>query len=220
MRLHKLSVELRYQGSGKPFDWKSDLIRAIAGTTKKDHTIDKPAHIHVDIDKKGANILIEDDRWSLALNRIENADASQEFAVEIFNRIQEAIEWKKMTRMGIRTLWLDPVETSFPDLVEKIKLRHFIKGSLAQSAEDLSLAFSLRSGDNKINFLAGPVTDQEVISRYGVDPLDLSPVMFAVDIDYYSKDKIESEKNFFSEFMKKAISNGESQANDALNFLS
>lgn len=225
MELKKLTVELRYEGSGAPFNWTHKLFRNLTG---KEPTVNNPPLLDnilgITFGKKDARLLIERQRWAMDIFTTDNVDETSKFAKSIFEKVDSNIEWGQGIRIGIRTLWIRKFDDTLEKLISRLKEKLYTPNQLTDNSLDISLNLTLADGSNQINYIAGVMDKKQLLAWYFENSLEnldkknpkkrqLPDTSLVVDIDYYYNGKASFTRKYFSSFLNSAINYGNEQAN-------
>ena len=174
--------------------------------------------MNIGITNKFATLVVEPKRWALTVGNITDQNEFRKFAKDAFNRITKAVNWGDGTRIGVKTIWVESVETPFDSLTNSLKEKLLKNNKLVEESVDIALPLTLVDGECKVNYIGGAVQKEEFLAKYGgfedkQNASDLPQVAIVADIDYYSLKNNTFSLYFFESFLNKAVSYSESKAN-------
>jgi hypothetical protein len=212
MTLHKIIVELRYKKAAHPFTFRSKIFKEITGNLPDRNPVIRES-ISIEIKDKLAKVIIEPNRWVVSIEKIEGVSEIKEYLEKLNNKLHAAAVWKEAVRIGVRTIWIQGTDQTSSQLISQFKERLFKTNSLISESEDVALPLTLKKGEVRINYIAGPVTKEEIKEKHLDNDSDTLPEAgLLVDIDYLLVKEMEYPKQKFKKFLADALEYSERKA--------
>lgn len=214
MKLAKFVLEIRFKEAGRPFNWRETLMQSIAGPIP----IQQPQNrinevIELTLTDQKAKIVLENTRLILGIESCDDTEELKRLVNKLIERVFNNVDWKKTLRTGIRTVWLESIEDTFENLVNKLKTKNFISNPITDSAADIAVSFTLVDGSNRINYNAGGMKKEEVAQRYTINTENIPNVALVTDVDYFSETEMNFSKNNIKDFVNTALIYSQNKAN-------
>lgn len=209
MELKKFIIELRYKDIASPFNFRASLFANLTGDVPKKE-INIQEGLQVFIKDREAKFIVEPRRWGLSVNTISSIEDTKNFAQKIFKKVNSAVHWDKGVRIGVRTIWIEESSKKFSELVDLFK-KHLLKDNkFVTDAIDVALPLTMQNGDDKINYLFGPMEKEQLIGTYFNDlstteEKNWADVNCVLDFDYFHVGEKKFNEKFFKEFLNNSI---------------
>lgn len=232
MWLFKLIVEIRYNNS-KPniFTFRERILSKI--------TADKNAvppkindSIEVLVKNKLMKIVVASNRTAaeiVILKSIPNSRMyGQDNILKALTKIIPELNIATAERIGVRTQWINEVEMTTSELVNKFKDAFYDKkNKLIAKSEDITLNLTLSDSGNRINYIAAPFRKEELanfvkgnLSAVGHDTIEpTGETAIFVDYDYFTEKTTKFSLENLKSFMRNAIGKSESCVNSTIKSL-
>jgi hypothetical protein len=191
MLLAKLIVQAQFSVPPSALNPQFLVAEALGNpTVKKDVAAQSPNRPVIErylFNIKEDNILFGVDRTNAGVdvNWPQSDSAASALAIAYLDRVHRAIRFPQLSRFGVRTLWVQPVDMPFAELVSTLKSRWHAKQALIQEASDIALSLTLDDRGHRVNFNLGPIRPDEYPKWQITEPKDkVGDVLLLVDIDY------------------------------------
>ena len=189
MRLAKLIVEARYDRPPRALGgFGAQLARAFAQELGAQPVIPSDPTIRHEISFTRDRVIFGCDatRTGVDVNWPEDEERAAARAIAYMEKAQRVLDLDDVTRVGIRSVWVEPRPVPFERLVEVLKAA-WLSGTsdLINEGVDVGLSLIHRHRDNRVNVAAGPIRADE-FPRWGLpanEDLAAEP-MLLVDVDY------------------------------------
>lgn len=219
MKLFKIIFEVRYpQNKPEIFNFREKIFSKIASGNQKLPDLQdgfefllKDRHIKVVVDSKrfGMDIAFN--------NSIPNpVQYGQNNIIKIIQLINSELSVKNVERIGIRTNWLQEVDISINELVNKFKDAFFKENEIIKSSKDVAIVLTLEDGRAQINYTAGPMDDKQALGilnsnleQVGFSKVEKVKTSVFVDYDYFIDQKTEFSEDFYKNFVHRGIEESE-----------
>lgn len=214
MKLAKFALEIRFSQPGEAFNWKKSLVESIVGAPQENIAAPILNEVmQVALSKHKTKVTIDSTRLGIIVDDLSNRDEVHSLVFDIINRAIKNVGWKKANRIGLRTIWHEKVNTDFDSAISEIKKRNFVKNIILDEAQDVALCYTLKDGDYTVNYLAGVMTDREMIEKLALDATTVLPKLALIsDTDYHTLKETNFDLDFMADFIKRAVAYGEEKA--------
>ncbi len=222
MNLINLIIELRYKNTPESFDFKRKLFQVINDDKMPTNIPPFKEGLSIDIKKKKMKVIIESNRTAVGIELIENINNTTDFVKKFFCKINKEINWNKIDRIGVKTIWAHTTTKPLNKLIAKFKNKFYSNNDLISESEDIALCLTLEDKDNnsKINYNSGIIEKNELINRYfNFKDITVPKRCVLVDIDYYKMEEFSYSDETLSSFLDKALNFGEGKANKTIKIL-
>jgi hypothetical protein len=114
----------------------------------------------------------------------------------------------------VRSLWLEPLEIEFAQLVSLLKDRWFARREALQQVDDVAIALTLHDRGHRVGFNLGPVRTEE-FPRWNItaQPDLAGKVFLFVDVDY-AYESLTVRDALKWETVRRALDYGRNMARD------
>lgn len=214
MQLVMFALEMRFKDSGRPFNWRQNLMQTIAGSAITEPT-PNPINdvIEVELTNQKTKVVIETNRFAIGVEECNDIEQLKSLVCKLTEKVASSVDWHKTLRFGIRTIWAEDVNDTFDNLVKKIKDKSFISNPILDSSNDVALSFTLLDGKNKVNYNAGAMKKEELIQRYALKSQSLLPeISLVTDVDYFTLEEMDFKKNNVKSFFETALKYSDEKA--------
>lgn len=213
-------TEIRYKDPAQQFTFISGIIRAVGGTSPSPNQLLFGGSVQIRLKDKKIMVFAEPRRFALNVEENMTTDQLKSFINDMAGKINNHLQWGQMQRIGIRTFWAKEVN-DFDKLIATSKEILFKENSLLNKATDVAFPLTLVNGDEKINYNFGPMKKEQLIQQFlNFKDAENVPDAFAfIDTDYYGVFDRNFSKNYFREFLNRALEVSEEKVNETLSIL-
>lgn len=187
-------------------------MEAVAGKAPERQSVSPISEsLQVNLKDENARIIIQAQKMSIFTDSCSDIDVLKKLVSKIVERTSE-IGWDTTLRIGIRTIWLEPSNLNFLELVKSLKEKNYVPNAIVNESIDLAISFTLKDGNNQINFISGPVTREEASLKYEIEKNTLPEVALAVDLDYFTLNEMKFSEINVAEFVTLALTYSKEKA--------
>jgi hypothetical protein len=195
--------EIRFKSAPRQFNMLGTIMRAIGSDTPTTppQPIDQNFRI-VQSDKKTGIFVAP---LQLAINIEDGSEPPQAKTrlLQLSEQITGVLSWGPMVRIGLRNQIVLPVG-DFEQLVRRCKERLYTNNDLLSHSVDVALPLTLVEGDLRVNFIFGPMRDEELRQRQFEFQTEFPPACGFVDVDSFRV----LDRTFSTSFVKEFLTRG------------
>lgn len=170
-------------------------------------------------DKNSKRIwLVDPIRSVIDIEQPPNVGFCKDSIMQFFKSVDERVGTPAIGRYGLRSTWLEEYEGGFQDLLDTCKRNIFGGSKLVEKVNDIGAVFDyfIDTGQ-KLSITIGPMKLEQLRSQFLVfEPQSFPPTFLYVDVDMGDTSTKQFSSKYLSEFMNKAIKEGERLANELI----
>lgn len=179
-------LEIRYKELPSIFAYKKQILHKLIGDAADKQLKDKQTfteNIKLEIEKQKATVHVQANRTVITIEQAGH-NASHKFIQEVYKKVWDMLKISKVDQIGYRCGFIEPSELAFDDLVAQYKRSFLQENSLIADAMDVGLPLTFKVDGYRINFMTGPMTDEELKRSQLEFPADLPKTFSFVDLDF------------------------------------
>ncbi len=222
MELLQVVVELRHSQPLKLFRPYEELFRSLTGKElpEKEGALPLPG-FELNIGEKKMQVVVDPVRTAVVLGYVPNIGYCVDNVMATFNKIGELIKLPPLTRLGIRSYWIEKADVSFTQLVSLYKEILYKPNSIVAQSTDIGTTFTLADDGNTVSVAFGPMELSQLKGILRFQPPELPDVVTFLDVDYYSKPKPpEITTRMLRDFVSAGLNYAEKQNQSLMKMLS
>jgi hypothetical protein len=231
MKLFKLIVEIKYP-TEKPdiFSFREKILTGINKDNKKVKTNVNDGFQFL-VKEKRLKVMVESDRTGADIIISENTPHADQYSrdnlVKLFKQLNNIIHYQDIQRIGVRGMWIHPVEIEMEELIQRFKDKFYQENMILDKASDLAIVLTLKEEARTINYTVGPMNKEQINAnieneskQYASDAI-MSATNDAVffDYDYYSDKNIRYSDHALAEFITDALTSARNNIQETLKIL-
>jgi len=222
MDLLQVIVELRHHEPLKLFRPYEELFRSLTGKElpEKEGVLPLPG-FELNIGERKMRVVIDPARTAVVLGYVPNIGYYIDNVMATFNKISELVKLPPLTRLGIRSYWVEKADVNFTELVSLYKERLYKPNSIVEQSTDIGTTFTLSGNENTATVAFGPMELSQLRGRLLFPPPELPDVVTFLDVDYYSKpEPLEVTARMLHDFVNAGLNYAENQSQRLIKILS
>lgn len=212
MKLVKVTNEVRYlEGSRiyKPFE---ELYRDLSKEELKDK-LKMPfgSGMRIQDDKSKTIMLVESIRSVIDVEQPTDKNSCKDTILRFIKLVDSRMGIPRVTRYGVRSIWIHEYGGSFQDLLKMCKKSIFKNSALGESADDIGLVFDYyKSSGKKSSVTFGPMEIAQLKAQFlSYEINKVTPIFLYTDIDVGDMVTKKFSLEFLSKFIDDAMEEGE-----------
>ena len=220
MRLVKVITELRFSGSLKLLRSYEDLHLAILGQELKQPERWITPGLTLEAKQKKLRTILEQKRCAVDLEEVPNTGYCVQTIAGIFKKVDDILSIPLLARIGVRTIWIEPFEGTFTDLLKVYKKSVLGSNILCEQASDVGLVLDFVDGDYNVSLTTGPMEAQQLKTQFLTFEQETIPNVFIFgNIDRATTNETKYSNKFLNEFIQQGLGYGEEQAKTLIDIL-
>jgi len=223
MNLLQVIVELRHSKPLKLFTPYEDLYRLLTGKELPGGQPGGQALLpgfELTISEKRMRIVVDPRHTAIVLGDVPNKGYCVDNVMTVFRKISELVTLPLLSRLGVRSFWVEESRLNFNDLVTSYKTKIYQPIYIAEESIDVGASFVLASGEYRANISFGPVELPQLESLLVFKPPELPKVATFVDVDYFiEKEQEEITDRMLRDFVNSGLDYAIEQSNKMGNLL-
>lgn len=221
MRLVKVITELRFVNRLHLLQQYEDLHRAILGEELKEpEKIFAPAMV-LEAKQKKIRTVLEFSRFGADLEDVPNLGHCVQTISALVKKVDDVVRLPRMSRVGIRSFWIEPFDGDFATLLKRYKEKMLNKDALLEQAYDVSLVLDFGPDSRKLTVTTGPMELDQLKKQVLLYEADNLPGLFSyVDADYATKEESDYSAKFLADFVKQGLDRGSEYAQKLFDVIS
>ena len=220
MRLVKVITELRFLNRLhllKPYE---DLHLAILGQELKETDKVFAPGMVFDAKQKKIRTTLELNRFAADLEDVPNIGHCVQTISGTVKKVDDIVHLPRMSRVGIRSMWIEPSTDKFGDLLGKYKEKMLKNNAISEQAYDVGLVLDLHADGCKLNLTTGPMELQQLKKQVLLFEPDQLPDLFVyVDADYATTSESDYSGKFLNDFIRQGLERGSEYAQTLFNVI-
>lgn len=220
MRLVKVITELRFSGRLKLLKLQEELYLAILGEELKQPERWPAPGLILESRQRKMRTTFELKRCAVDLEEVPNIGHCVQAISSIFKKVDDILGIPLLARVGIRSMWIEPFEGTFTELLTVYRKSMLAKTILSEEASDVGLVLDFLDEDCKVGLTTGPMEAQQLKTQFlTFEEKTIPDVFIFADIDRATTNQTKYSNKFLSEFIRKGLSYGEKRTKTLFNVL-
>lgn len=215
MKLFSLVTEAQFSQPIQEYGFIKDVINLITDN-KFNSMLPISEGTKINLKEEGLELIIQNSRIAIALHNTRE-EKNIDRIKEIYTQLYESLNMGKISRIGVRSQWIEEVNSSFVSLLGKHKKSLFQNVDLVDEATDVSLVLTLKDGDSAINYMSGPMDKAQLMQADSSIDRDYPSRCIFVDVDYYCCPDKEYTNNDLLDYIDRAVSYAKKVAEKTVN---
>jgi len=222
MNLLQVVVELRHHEPLKLFRPYEELFCSLTGKElpEKERTLPLPG-FELNIGERKMRVVIDPARTAVVLGYVPNIGYCIDNVMATFNKIGELVKLPLLTRLGIRSYWIEKADVNFTELVSLYKEILYKPNIVVEQSTDINTTFTLSDNKNTATVAFGPMELSQLKGMLLFPSSELPDVVTFLDVDYYLKpEPLEVTARMLHDFANAGLNYAEKQSQRLMKILS
>ena len=220
MRLVKVITELRFSGRLKLLKPYEELYLAILGEELKQPERWFAPGLALEAKQRKMRTSLEPKHCAIDLEEVPNIGYCVQTISGTFKKIDDILGIPLLARVGVRSMWVEPFESTFADLLTVYKKSMFASNILSEQASDVGIVLDFVDEDCKVSLTTGPMEAQQLKSQFlASEPERIPDVFIFTDIDRATTNETKYSNRFVNEFIQQGLDYGEEQAKKLIDII-
>lgn len=220
MRLVKVITELRFSGRLKLLKPYEELYSAILGEEIKQPEKWVSPSLNLRAKQKKMSTSLESERCAVDLEEVPNIGYCVQTISSTFKKVDDILGIPLLARTGVRSMWIEPFEGTFADLLTAYKKKMLGSNVLSEEASDVGFVLDFVDEDCKVSLTTGPMEMQQLKTQFlNFEPEGIPDVFIFSDIDRATTNETKYSNKFLSEFIRRGLDYGGERAKMLIDIL-
>lgn len=220
MRLVKVITELRFSGRLKLLKPHEELYLAILGEELKQPERWITPGLTLQAKQRKMKTILEAKRCAVDLEEVPNIGYCVQTIAGIFKKVDDILGIPLLARVGVRSMWIEPFEGTFADLLAVYKKSMLGSNILCKQASDVGVVLDFVDEDCKVSQTTGPMETQQLKTQFlAFEPESIPDVFIFSDIDRATTNETKYSNKFLNGFIRQGLDYGEERAKTLIDIL-
>lgn len=205
MHLVRVIIELRHREHLRLFRPYEQLYSQLTGKELPEKEAVLPG-FRLNIADKKMQIAVGPENTAAVLEYVPNAGYCIDTIMGVFRHIKGLAELPQITRLGIRSNWIEASSLDFQQLVSRYKNRLYKSNPILDEATDVGAAFTLRGEEDSAFVQFGPTQLAELKRNLFFPSEELPKVATFVDVDFFRETAgLDVTEKILHDFISKGL---------------